>query len=474
MIGPCEAQSFTYLNISPIDNIGVDIIQLQDSSYILLNVQIANNFSHVSSSIIALDKFGNYLYTKQLADTTLLWLFTNQIVSDGLGNFYAVGSTTMDTSLYRYTNVWFAKFDTNFDTVWTKQYHTSDTAELCNNMVYLNGHFYLAGAYYYKLNNGGQTGPLPLLYDIDSQGNLIKTFYEDTFGLISSIGFDSYNNLLMGADIYYPYFQLYKYTLNSGLAVLDTCYISETGNNNYQINLGQNKNASVFDGINNSFTHTQTKIQIIDEQCQNTFKLDFGNPNEDSRCAYFGAIDTISKNRIIVGGTANFIYGTSLYMPVQSQFHCAVFDDSLNVIWESHAGDDAYHVMMRAKPTLDGGVVCVGYRYDYLNNFPTENRDPIVMKFDSLGNIQGSYDNNNQYQSMFNVYPNPASDILNIEALDNLEYDYEVYNITGDRLMQGELKSHTKINILKFSSGVYYLKIVSKKGSSFKKFLVTH
>ncbi len=119
-------------------------------------------------------------------------------------------------------------------------------------------------------------------------------------------------------------------------------------------------------------------------------------------------------------------------------------------------------------------AICDKVRYDYLNNFPTENRDPIVMKFDSLGNIQGSFDNNYQYQSIFNVYPNPASDILNIEALDNLEYEYEVYNITGDRLMQGELKSHTKINILKFSSGVYYLKIVSKKGSSFKKFLVTH
>ena len=130
--------------------------------------------------------------------------------------------------------------------------------------------------------------------------------------------------------------------------------------------------------------------------------------------------------------------------------------------------------LYRAMPTYDGGVIAVGSRYDYIKNFPPVSRDPIVMKFDSLGNIQGSYDNNNQYQSMFNVYPNPASDILNIEALDNLEYDYEVYNITGDRLMQGELKSHTKINILKFSSGVYYLKIVSKKGSSFKKFLVTH
>jgi hypothetical protein len=307
MIGHCKAQSFTYLNISPIDDIGVDIIQLPDSSYILLNVKIANNFSHVSSNIVALNKFGNYLFTKQIADTNLLWLFINQIVSDGLGNFYTVGSTTMDTSLYRYTDVWFAKFDSNFDTVWTKQFHTMDTAELCNNMVYLNGHFYLAGTYYYKLNNGGQTGPLPLLYDIDSLGNLIKTVYEDTFGLISSIGFDSNNNLLMGVDIYYPYFQLYKYVLNSGLAVLDTCHISETGNNNYQINLGQNKNASVFDGKNNSITHTQTKIKIIDDQCNYIKVRDFGSPNEDSRCSYFGALDTISKTKIIVGGTSNFI-----------------------------------------------------------------------------------------------------------------------------------------------------------------------
>jgi hypothetical protein len=161
-------------------------------------------------------------------------------------------------------------------------------------------------------------------------------------------------------------------------------------------------------------------------------------------------------------------------MPVQSQFHCAVVDDSLNSIWEKYAGDNAYHVMNRAKPTLDGGVVCVGFRYDYLNNFPAENRDPIVMKFDSLGNIQGSYDNYYHYQSMFNVYPNPANDILNIDALDNLEYDYEVYNINGDKLMEGELKYTTKINTLKFKNAVYYLKIKSNKGITYKKFFVTH
>ena len=474
MTGMLHSQSFSYLHVTDSDDNAVDIFTLPDSSYQMICFATANNNSIFSPYAVHLNKQGIYMGVKSLEDTSLSNYYMLKFVPIDVNNFYAIASVSKKEISYNSVDIMLIKYDANLDTLWTKIYKTNDTTEYVTNAVLnpTNKELILSGFYYKGINQA--SGPIPYFMLLDSMGAVINKFYEDTFGYTCSIGYDYNNKIILGATLFYPNLQTHKYSFNSNLNSFDTCSIFETGLNASFLCLQSNKFISTYDQYHWQWNSTSLRISLTDSNC-NIFKTaELGQSGIDERMALFHGLDSVSKNRIIIAGTSNFDYGFAYFSNHQGQFHCAVLDDSLNIIWEKNAGDFAYHFLYRAMPTYDGGVIAVGSRYDYIKNFPPVSRDPIVMKFDSLGNIQGSYDNNNQYQSMFNVYPNPASDILNIEALDNLEYDYEVYNITGDRLMQGELKSHTKINILKFSSGVYYLKIVSKKGSSFKKFLVTH
>ncbi len=58
------------------------------------------------------------------------------------------------------------------------------------------------------------------------------------------------------------------------------------------------------------------------------------------------------------------------------------------------------------------------------------------------------------------VYPNPASDIINIDILDIKEADFILYNSFGQEVMQiSILKGFNQINIKNLSEGIYYYSI---------------
>ena len=61
-----------------------------------------------------------------------------------------------------------------------------------------------------------------------------------------------------------------------------------------------------------------------------------------------------------------------------------------------------------------------------------------------------------------NVFPNPASDYLNISVTDDLELkEVSVYNTLGQRLM---VSKQDQINVSTLPSGVYYLSIETDQG----------
>lgn len=64
------------------------------------------------------------------------------------------------------------------------------------------------------------------------------------------------------------------------------------------------------------------------------------------------------------------------------------------------------------------------------------------------------------------TYPNPSKDIINLtiknKSFDNL--GFEIYNINGKKLRSGKVtKENTQINIKKFKSGLYFLKVHQHK-----------
>ena len=76
---------------------------------------------------------------------------------------------------------------------------------------------------------------------------------------------------------------------------------------------------------------------------------------------------------------------------------------------------------------------------------------------------------NTQEKEKITVYPNPSSDIFNINSYSDTEKKYEVYDITGRIVKKGTLNSPIgKINLSDKKSGNYVLKIDNK---SYKIFL---
>ena len=70
---------------------------------------------------------------------------------------------------------------------------------------------------------------------------------------------------------------------------------------------------------------------------------------------------------------------------------------------------------------------------------------------------------NNWLYSAVTIYPNPASDYLNVSVKDDLELrEVVVYNTFGQRLM---VTTQDRINVSSLPSGVYYLSIETDQGS---------
>lgn len=68
-----------------------------------------------------------------------------------------------------------------------------------------------------------------------------------------------------------------------------------------------------------------------------------------------------------------------------------------------------------------------------------------------------------------NVYPNPATDVLNISG-DYNNGTYVVMNVAGQTILSGELiNGNQQINVSDLNAGVYFVKINSDKGESISK-----
>ena len=65
------------------------------------------------------------------------------------------------------------------------------------------------------------------------------------------------------------------------------------------------------------------------------------------------------------------------------------------------------------------------------------------------------------------VYPNPTSDILNIQTAESI-INVTAYNIAGQKVMQTNTQT---LNVSALKAGVYILKVETLKGSATLKFV---
>jgi hypothetical protein len=180
---------------------------------------------------------------------------------------------------------------------------------------------------------------------------------------------------------------------------------------------------------------------------------------------YYGAYDTIDDpgaerfidfrdpSRIFYAGIHNLQF--SFYPTGISWIMTGLLDSTLNPIYQSFYGGDAYYIAYSILATKDGGSIIAGGRYDY--HTQNNERDIIFLKFDSVGSITGiSPKGNDQFQS-FLFYPNPGNDFIMLKGI-MAGSDFDLYNQRGSMVKSVHLENGSNyISTVDLQEGEYYI-----------------
>ncbi|MFT7158762.1 MAG: hypothetical protein ACI8Q1_003796, partial [Parvicella sp.] len=113
------------------------------------------------------------------------------------------------------------------------------------------------------------------------------------------------------------------------------------------------------------------------------------------------------------------------------------------------------------------------------SNFWT-NQFQIMFRYESKGGNNIYIDNINLFDpahlsisennNSFRIYPNPSSDLINLNCNATGKLNYNIYNATGQLVKQGDILNNGNISISNLSYGMYSVEIISEgKSLGFQK-----
>ncbi len=94
----------------------------------------------------------------------------------------------------------------------------------------------------------------------------------------------------------------------------------------------------------------------------------------------------------------------------------------------------------------------------------------IFSRFDADINVTLSISNFNKNE--FEIYPNPATNEINILSPASENFKVEIYNVLGKKVMNAEVSGETLLNISELQSGLYLVKFGQGNGSFTRKLIV--
>lgn len=153
---------------------------------------------------------------------------------------------------------------------------------------------------------------------------------------------------------------------------------------------------------------------------------------------------------------------TNLYFPQDTnRIKLIKMDTSLNIHWEKEIGWDAYFIRVAVHATKDGGCLVSASVYD--KDTMNQRHDIVLFKLDANGNVTGTHRIENAAPSALNAYPNPGRDHFYVEGVNGSALN--VYSQSGKKLFEQELHTgRSKVEMGKYPSGVYILRLVDKEG----------
>ncbi|GAA4757932.1 MULTISPECIES: DUF7619 domain-containing protein [Flavobacterium] len=141
--------------------------------------------------------------------------------------------------------------------------------------------------------------------------------------------------------------------------------------------------------------------------------------------------------------------------------------ENINLPFNDANNDGYVSFKIKTKPTLTNGDTfsnTASIYFDY--NFP-------IVTNTATTTIQALSRQDFDFSSYFKLYPNPVSNNLNIEAKDTIEISsISIYNTLGQLVLVVPNAQNIKtVDVSNLSSGNYFIKINSDKGTSNTKFI---
>ena len=192
------------------------------------------------------------------------------------------------------------------------------------------------------------------------------------------------------------------------------------------------------------------------------------NCNDDSasRVAHFNALDTLADGNLVLCSTHNL----DAPMNVQQQptkIMLFKLSPNLDLIWQKYLfGVEGMYEANSMKAHPDGGIVVLG---TYSPTPPTnpDIKEVFLMKTDSDGLLTGINQNQQKIKTTEAIlYPNPASDFVNIEFSQVYQTaSFQLMDIGGKLILDKHLYSnYQRVNVSGIPAGTYVYRIFNKEG----------
>ena len=152
---------------------------------------------------------------------------------------------------------------------------------------------------------------------------------------------------------------------------------------------------------------------------------------------------------------------------------CDTLLHNINIFSITGSSCTSFSILWENMTTAMGTQLDTGYHYVYITDcFGCETIDTFLIA--CVGWNGSTNINNISNKTEFEIYPNPSSELINIESADESIEKVFIYNSFGQIIKEFKIPNanNFQINIANFEKGIYFVKVESKSGVVMKKIVV--
>lgn len=412
--------------------------------------------------VFKLDPNGNVVWAKSIGANGIdagITVTTDENNDIYVGGMFTSANLNFGTSTYSslgYDDIFISKYTSTGTPVWTQVFGSTENETVVDICADKNGYVYFTGEYRSSnltigtlLTGNLDSAPTTEVYvsKMDLNGNVIwsKTANSMAPEYVEGINVDSHKNVLITGRFSDYYFYIDGNAFQGDHILNPNCI---GGSGYYLIKFDSVGTFQWFQTFENS--NEETGLSVTTDKDDNIYVSAFARGT-------FIIIDTIT--------VSNITNGVNLLLKYDTDGH---------IIWQKTFGDADHSGYGETDMDIDlsnQNILYLGGTF-FKQNFVMDNviaanttsftTEPLIAKLGDLGNTSVGIQHTASIHG-FNFYPNPASDLLTIQAGDEHNtYNIDLINAQGQsvRTMKNH-KGNRSLSLENIAAGVYFLKLSS-------------